>query len=52
MAKAKPNEKPNEGSLARTAKLARKLLAVPKHEVDRMKQREQRAKEKRRDARQ
>jgi len=35
MAKAKPKEKPSETSLERTVRLARKLLAVPKAEVDR-----------------
>lgn len=34
MAKVKPKEKPSDGSLARTARLAKKLLAVPKAEAD------------------
>jgi hypothetical protein len=34
MAKAKLKEKPSDGSLERTARLAKKLLAVPKAEAD------------------
>jgi hypothetical protein len=41
MAKAKPKEKPNEGSLERTARLAKKLLAVPKAEADKEERRYQ-----------
>jgi hypothetical protein len=44
MAKAKPKEKANESPLERTAKLARKLLAVPKSEVDRAKRRKEKRK--------
>jgi hypothetical protein len=32
--KANEKDKPSEGSLERTARLAKKLLAVPKAEVD------------------
>jgi hypothetical protein len=39
MAKAKPKEKPTGTPLERTAALARKLLAVPKAEVDKVKAR-------------
>jgi hypothetical protein len=35
MAKLKPSDKPTETPLERTARLARKLIAVPKSEVDR-----------------
>jgi hypothetical protein len=41
MAKAKPKEKPTDTPLSRTAALARKLLAVPKAEVDKARAREQ-----------
>jgi hypothetical protein len=34
MAKAKPKGKLSDGSLERTARLAKKLLAVPKAEAD------------------
>lgn len=44
MAKLKPSEEPTETPLERTAKLARKLLAVPKAEVDRVKRRDERKK--------
>jgi hypothetical protein len=44
MAKAKPKEKPSDTPLARTAQLARKLLAVPKAEVDKKRLKEQQAK--------
>jgi len=42
MAKAKPNEPESGMPLERTAALARKLLAVPKAEVDKARRREQR----------
>ena len=44
MAKLKSSEKPNETPLERTARLARKLMAVPKSEVDKVKRREQQRK--------
>jgi len=44
MAKAKSSEKPTDTPLERTARLARKLLAVPKAEVDKLKLREERKK--------
>lgn len=47
MPKAKTNERPNEGSLARTARLARKLLAVPKREVDKQHEKYERGKRER-----
>lgn len=43
MAAEKRKEKPNESPLARTAQLARKLLGVPKAEVDRQRDQEQRS---------
>lgn len=43
MAKLKPSEKPTETPLGRTARLARKLMAVPKAEVDKVKRKEQRS---------
>jgi hypothetical protein len=42
MAKLKSSDKPTETPLGRTARLARKLLAVPKREVDKAKAREER----------
>ena len=45
MAKLKPNDKTTETPLERTARLARKLLAVPKAEIDKAKRREERAKQ-------
>jgi hypothetical protein len=47
MAKAKPKEKPNDGSLERTARLAKKLLAVPKAEADRQQTKYERERDKR-----
>ncbi len=47
MAKAKANEKASETPLERTARLARKLVGVPKAEVDRQYRRYERDKEKR-----
>ena len=44
MAKPKSSDKPTETPLERTARLARKLIAVPKAEVDKVKQREERKK--------
>lgn len=44
MAKLKSSEKPTETPLERTARLARKLMAVPKSEVDKVKRREQQRK--------
>ena len=46
MAKLKPSDKPTETPLERTARLARKLVAVPKAEVDK----EERKHQKRRKA--
>ncbi len=43
MAKLKPSDKPNETPLERTAKLARKLLAVPKAEVDKVRRKQEHA---------
>lgn len=43
-AKPKPNDKPTETPLVRTRQLARKLLAVPKAEVDKQRAREQQRK--------
>jgi len=40
MAKAKPNEKPSGTPLERTARLAQKLIGVPKAEVDKVKRRQ------------
>lgn len=45
MAKLKSSERPTETPLERTAKLARKLLAVPKAEADKVKRREERKKQ-------
>ncbi len=47
MAKLKSSDKPIETPLERTARLAQKLLAVPKAEVDKVKQRQQREKSRR-----
>jgi|GEM_PF-3108930 len=48
MAKLKPKEKPTETPLGRTAQLARKLLAVPKAEVDKQSRKYDKGKEERR----
>lgn len=42
MAEPKPNDKPTDSPLKRTAQLARKLLGVPKSEVDRRQRKWQR----------
>jgi hypothetical protein len=40
MAKARSKETPSDSPLERTAKLAKKLLAVPKREVDKVKRKQ------------
>ena len=47
MAKLKPSAEPTETPLERTARLARKLLGVPKAEVDKARRKEQKRKEQR-----
>lgn len=49
-AKPKPSDKPTETPLARTARLARKLVAVPKAEVDKQSRKYERDKERRQEA--
>jgi hypothetical protein len=44
MAEPKPNDKPTETPLGRTAQLARKLLAVRKDEADKQQQKWQKRK--------
>lgn len=46
-AKPKPNDRQNETPLERTARLARKLIAVPKAEIDKQSRKYEREKEKR-----
>jgi hypothetical protein len=47
-AKPKPNDKPTETPLERTARLAQKLIAVPKAEIDKQSRKYERDKAKRR----
>jgi hypothetical protein len=47
MVKLKPSENPTETPLERTARLARKLIAVPKAEIDKQSRKYEREKAKR-----